>query len=187
MTKARLSPCLGSPALCYLPVCACAQRYLTLCNPVDSILPGSSAHGIFHARILELVAISYSRASSQLRDKNSRLFCLLHWQADSLSLAPPASSLAHLDEEKMPRENKKKNLLSYSFPAYELQECPDPEPFANGIVRGAGYNVGQSVTFECLPGYQLMGHPVLTCQHGTNRNWDHPLPRCEGMFLSQSW
>ncbi|XP_039692963.1 CUB and sushi domain-containing protein 2 isoform X4 [Pteropus medius] len=65
------------------------------------------------------------------------------------------------------------------YQAYELQECPDPEPFANGIVRGAGYNVGQSVTFECLPGYQLMGHPVLTCQHGTNRNWDHPLPKCE--------
>ncbi|KAG8506888.1 CUB and sushi domain-containing protein 2 [Galemys pyrenaicus] len=65
------------------------------------------------------------------------------------------------------------------YQAYELQECPDPEPFASGIVRGAGYNVGQSVTFECLPGYQLNGHPVLTCQHGTNRNWDHPLPRCE--------
>ncbi|XP_072466206.1 CUB and sushi domain-containing protein 2 isoform X1 [Notamacropus eugenii] len=65
------------------------------------------------------------------------------------------------------------------YQAYELQECPDPEPFANGIVRGAGYNVGQSVTFECLPGYQLIGHPVLTCLHGTNRNWDHPLPRCE--------
>jgi hypothetical protein len=51
-------------------------------------------------------------------------------------------------------------------------------------VRGAGYNVGQSVTFECLPGYQLTGQPVLTCQHGTNRNWDHPLPRCEGMTLA---
>lgn len=51
-------------------------------------------------------------------------------------------------------------------------------------MRGAGYNVGQSVTFECLPGYQLTGQPVLTCQHGTNRNWDHPLPRCEGMSFS---
>ncbi|XP_048355110.1 CUB and sushi domain-containing protein 1-like isoform X3 [Sphaerodactylus townsendi] len=65
------------------------------------------------------------------------------------------------------------------YQAYELQECPDPEPFPNGIVRGAGYSVGQSISFECLPGYQLIGHPVLTCQHGTNRNWDHPLPRCE--------
>ncbi|KAM6428144.1 CUB and sushi domain-containing protein 2 isoform 3-T4 [Liasis olivaceus] len=65
------------------------------------------------------------------------------------------------------------------YQAYELQECPDPEPFPNGIVRGAGYSVGQSISFECLPGYQLIGQPVLTCQHGTNRNWDHPLPRCE--------
>ncbi|OBS75329.1 hypothetical protein A6R68_14126, partial [Neotoma lepida] len=81
--------------------------------------------------------------------------------------------------KKYPRKKK----VTFS-PAYELQECPDPEPFANGIVRGAGYNVGQSVTFECLPGYQLTGQPVLTCQHGTNRNWDHPLPRCEGMSLS---
>uniref|UniRef100_A0A452HNP9 Uncharacterized protein n=1 Tax=Gopherus agassizii TaxID=38772 RepID=A0A452HNP9_9SAUR len=74
-------------------------------------------------------------------------------------------------------QNKPGFKLEYQ--AYELQECPDPEPFANGIVRGAGYNVGQSVSFECLPGYQLIGHPVLTCQHGTNRNWDHSLPRCE--------
>ena len=117
MTKALLSPCLGSPALCYLPVCTCAQWYLTLCNPVDGILPGSSVHGIFQARILELVAISYSRTSSQLRDKNSRLFCLLHWQADSLSLVPPASSLAHLGEEKMPRESKKK---TFSLPSKRL-------------------------------------------------------------------
>uniref|UniRef100_A0A8C5NLT2 CUB and Sushi multiple domains 2 n=4 Tax=Passeriformes TaxID=9126 RepID=A0A8C5NLT2_JUNHY len=75
-------------------------------------------------------------------------------------------------------QNKPGFKLEYQ--AYELQECPDPEPFANGVVRGAGYNVGQSISFECLPGYQLIGHPVLTCQHGTNRNWDHPLPRCEG-------
>uniref|UniRef100_A0A8C6ZD32 CUB and Sushi multiple domains 2 n=1 Tax=Nothoprocta perdicaria TaxID=30464 RepID=A0A8C6ZD32_NOTPE len=74
-------------------------------------------------------------------------------------------------------QNKPGFKLEYQ--AYELQECPDPEPFANGVVRGAGYNVGQSISFECLPGYHLIGHPVLTCQHGTNRNWDHPLPRCE--------
>ncbi|KAG7252753.1 hypothetical protein CRUP_004281, partial [Coryphaenoides rupestris] len=39
--------------------------------------------------------------------------------------------------------------------AYELQECPDPEPFHYGVVVGAGFNVGQSISFECLPGYQL--------------------------------
>lgn len=68
-----------------------------------------------------------------------------------------------------------------SLLAYELQECPDPEPFRYGVVVGAGFNVGQSISFECLPGYQLMGHSILTCEHGTVRNWDHPFPRCEGM------
>ena len=45
-----------------------AQLCLTLCDPVDCSLPGSSVHGIFQARILEWVAISYSRGSSQPRD-----------------------------------------------------------------------------------------------------------------------
>ena len=38
------------------------------CNPMDYSLPGSSVHGIFQARILEQVAISYSRGSSWPRD-----------------------------------------------------------------------------------------------------------------------
>ena len=44
------------------------QLCLTLCDPMDCSLPGSSVHGIFQARILEWVAISYSRGSSQPRD-----------------------------------------------------------------------------------------------------------------------
>ena len=41
----------------------------TLCDPMDCSLPGSSVHGIFQARILEWVAISFSRGSSQPRDQ----------------------------------------------------------------------------------------------------------------------
>ena len=37
-----------------------AQSCLTLCDPVDCSLPGSSVHGILQARILEWVAISFS-------------------------------------------------------------------------------------------------------------------------------
>ena len=40
----------------------------TLCNPVDCSLPGSSVHGILQARILEWVAVPFSRGSSQPRD-----------------------------------------------------------------------------------------------------------------------
>ena len=39
-----------------------------LCGAMDCSLPGSSVHGIFQARILEWVAISFSRGFSQLRD-----------------------------------------------------------------------------------------------------------------------
>ena len=41
----------------------------TLCNPMDCSLPGYSVHGIFQARILEWVAIPFSRESSKPRDQ----------------------------------------------------------------------------------------------------------------------
>ena len=41
----------------------------TLCNPMDCSLPDSSVHGIFQARVLEWIAISSSRGSSQPRDQ----------------------------------------------------------------------------------------------------------------------
>ena len=40
----------------------------TLCDPMGYSLPGSSVHGILQARILEWVAIAFSRRSSQPRD-----------------------------------------------------------------------------------------------------------------------
>ena len=40
------------------------QSCLILFDPMDSSLPGSSVHGIFQARILEWVAISFSRGTS---------------------------------------------------------------------------------------------------------------------------
>ena len=45
-------------------VCVCAQLCPTLCDPTDCSPPGSSVHGILQERILEWVAISYSRGSS---------------------------------------------------------------------------------------------------------------------------
>ena len=52
------------------PCCCCsvAKSCLTLCNPKDCSKPGFSVHGIFQARILELVAPSFSRGSSWMRN-----------------------------------------------------------------------------------------------------------------------
>ena len=41
----------------------------TLCDPMDCSLSGSSIHGIFQARVLEWIAISFSGGSSQPRNR----------------------------------------------------------------------------------------------------------------------
>ena len=53
----------------YTIVSDVAQLCLTLCNPMDCSLPGSSVHGIFQAIVLEWIATSFSRGSSQHRDQ----------------------------------------------------------------------------------------------------------------------
>ena len=53
-------------------VCVCcyfSRVWSTLCDPVGCNPPGSPVHGIFPARILEWVAISFSRGSSWPRDR----------------------------------------------------------------------------------------------------------------------
>ena len=46
-----------------------AQSCPTLCDPMDCSLPGSSVHEVFQSRILQWVAISFSRGSSRPRDR----------------------------------------------------------------------------------------------------------------------
>ena len=62
-----------------------AQSCPTLCDPMDCSPPGSSLHGILQARVLEWVAISFSRESSDAGIKpGSPAF-----QADALTSEPP--------------------------------------------------------------------------------------------------
>ena len=63
-----------SSLCCFLPLlgpqpslgifCCLFSHYLTICDPMDYSPPGSSVHGISQARILEWVAVSFSRGSS---------------------------------------------------------------------------------------------------------------------------
>ena len=46
-----------------------AQSCPTLCNTMDCSLPGSSVHGIFQAIVLQWIDISFSKGSSQPRDR----------------------------------------------------------------------------------------------------------------------
>ena len=55
----------------YMHACSVTQSCPTLCDPMDCSLPGSSAHGIFQARILEWMAISYSTAAAAAKSLQS--------------------------------------------------------------------------------------------------------------------
>ena len=46
----------------------CVLSYVRLCDRLNCSLPGSSIHGIFQERVLEWVAIPFSRGASQPRD-----------------------------------------------------------------------------------------------------------------------
>ena len=52
----------------YVCVYGCVLSRIQLCDPMVCSPPGSSVRGIFQARILEWVAISYSKGYSQPRD-----------------------------------------------------------------------------------------------------------------------
>ena len=66
-------------------VCVCTRAHTQLCptpcNLMDWSPPGSSVHGIFQARILEWVAISFSRESSWPMDQThiSCVSCIGRW------------------------------------------------------------------------------------------------------------
>ena len=60
--------CKNIKSLCCMSVLV-AQLCVTLCDPIDYSLPGSSLHGILQARILEWVAMPFPRGSSWPRDQ----------------------------------------------------------------------------------------------------------------------
>ena len=70
---------------CMLSRFSCVQHFVTPCT----VTPGSSVHGISQARILEWVAISFSRGVFPTRDRTCISLPLLQRLADSSALAPP--------------------------------------------------------------------------------------------------
>ena len=80
----------SSPSDC--SCCLVTTSFLTLCDPMDSSLLGSSVHGISQAEILEWVSIFYSRGIFLTQGLNPHLLC---WQVDSLPLSHQGGPLLH--------------------------------------------------------------------------------------------
>ena len=102
--------------------CLFAKTCMTLCNPMNYSMPGSSVHGIFQARILEWVAISLSRGSSLPRD-GIHIFCLGRWILYHWAMREAFifSSVQF-----------SRSVVSDSLRSHELQHtrspCPSPAP-----------------------------------------------------------
>ena len=77
------------------------QSCPTLCEPMGCSLPGSSIHGIFQARILEWVAISFSRVSSWPRDRTQ----VSHIAGRHLPSEPPGNLWCKYRCNRKPPEN----------------------------------------------------------------------------------
>ena len=71
--------------------CVRAQLCLTLCNPMDCSLPGSSSHGVFLGKNTGVGCCFLLQGIFSTQGLSPRLWHLLHWQVDSLPLVPPGS------------------------------------------------------------------------------------------------
>ena len=105
------------------------QSCLTLCDPMHCSLPGSSVHGILQARILEWVAISYSKGSSH-RDQT----CVSCIAGDSLPSEPQGAvlSLSVMSNSLQPHRLQPARLFCpWGFSRREYWNglpCPPPNP-----------------------------------------------------------
>ena len=120
-----------------------AQLCLTLCNPVDCSPPGSSVHGILQERILEWVAISFSRGSSQPRDQTqvSRIAgrCFNLWPTSSNSC--PLGRWCH--------PTISSSVISFSS---RLQSFPASRSFPmRQFFASDGQSIGLSASVSVLP------------------------------------
>lgn len=57
-------------------------------------------------------------------------------------------------------------------------ECPTPEPIRNGVYKGGSYGLGDTITYSCSEGYELVGSPNRMCQ--LNSSWQGAEPHCQG-------
>ena len=150
-------------------VCACmhpvAQSCETLCNPMDYSPSGSPVHGILQKRILERVAISFSKGSSQTRDR-SRISCtgrrILHH-----SCHPNTRRYSHFLHR---RRNRKRQASKQKARGCELYE--DPSERQASELRAGGKSSGDSKAWPLSPRLCCSGRPEL-CSISQRHTRDH--------------
>ena len=117
---------------------------------MDCSPPGSSAHGISQAGILEWVAMSFSRASSQPRDLIcEQVLCPVHWQGDSWPLSHQGRSLPVLSS----------HTCTFHLSGFAFSSCGE-----QGLLSSCGAQASPCGGFSCCGARVLaVGPSVVYC------------------------
>ena len=127
---------------------AVAQLCPTLCDPMDCSLSGSFVHGVFQARVLEWIAISFSRGSSQSRNRTRRIAgrCFTVWATrEAIDMDPPWVYIL--------------NLLSTSPSPYHpsgSSQCTSPEHPVSCIKSGLTIHFIYDIIHVSMPFSQII-------------------------------
>ena len=126
-----------------------AQSCPTPCDPMDCSLPGSSVHGIFQARELEWVAISFSKGSSQPRDQ-THVSCIASRRFYHLSHQGSCGKETHLPMQEMKETQvgslgwgdplKKGTATHASILAWRIPWTEEPSRLQSIGLRRAGHD-----------------------------------------------
>ncbi|CAJ1086014.1 sushi%2C von Willebrand factor type A, EGF and pentraxin domain-containing protein 1 [Xyrichtys novacula] len=65
---------------------------------------------------------------------------------------------------------------SISSASCEVVVCEKPPPLLHGVTEGESYNYGDFVMYSCLPGFDMKGDSIQTCQG--DRTWSGTQPAC---------
>ena len=136
-----------------------AQSCPTLCDPMGCILPGFSIHGIFQARILEWVAISFSRGSSQPRN---RTLCFLHCRQTLYPLSHQGMRVKEESEKASLKLSVKKTKIMASGPITSWQiEGEKVETVTDFLFLGSKITVDGDCSHE-IRRQLLLGRKAMT-------------------------
>ena len=107
-------------------MCVCAQSVPQSCptplQPMDCRLPGSCVHGIFQARILECVTTSYSKRSSQPRNR-TLISCVSCIAGRFFTIAPPIPcAIGNPTQVNLLGNPNKYNLVGFLLQNYLLMK-----------------------------------------------------------------
>ena len=100
----------------------------TLCDPMDCSPPGSSVHGVLQARILEWVAIPFSRGFP-----NTGIEPGSHELRDSLPSGPPGKQTSFLTLSTV--EEKKVKVAQLPPALFDLVDCSPPGSSVHGVLQ----------------------------------------------------